>query len=83
MLLRDYLKNCGMTHAAFAEKLGTSRVYLCHMLAGRKKIGRELAKKIETATEGKVSRMEAIYPEDFEEERPDGHQLRFPSTPKN
>jgi len=82
MLLRDYLKTENIMVKHFAEMMGTSPTYLSHILKGRRRVGIDLAKKIEQLTDGKVSRVEAIYPEDFEEKNGEHTQMKFNTHPK-
>lgn len=56
------------TKKDFAEKVGISRGYLQHLLSGIKSPSVKLAKKIEEATGGKVTKEELLFPEEYPEE---------------
>jgi len=82
MLLKDYIKSNGIRIKDFADSLGTSYNYATQVINGHKRVGVEWAKKIERVTGGKVSRMEALYPEDFVEHSEMGDQMRLSNCPK-
>lgn len=82
MLLRDFLDKEGIMYQDFARDLGINRVYFYNILSGRRKVSKRLAKKIEELSKGRVSRIEALYPEDFQEEDSRGTQMRFNNMPK-
>ena len=82
MLLKDYLDLRGIEYQEFAKALGTSRTYLYHVFSGRKKLNLKRAREVEILTKGMVTRLEALYPEDFEEETAAGKQLRMSIAPK-
>ena len=50
--LRAYLANIGMTMRDFAQVIECSPMYLSHVMAGRRKIGKRLARDIRQATDG-------------------------------
>lgn len=83
MLLKDFLDKEQIMYQDFAKDLGVSRVYFYHLLSGHRKVSKKMAVKIELLTKGKVTRMEALYPEDFVEKTESGEQLRFSNLPKN
>jgi len=64
--LDEYLFKTKTSKKDFAEKLGISRGHLQHILSGIKNPSVKLAKKIEELTEGKVSKEEVLFPEDFQ-----------------
>lgn len=66
--LREYLFKKRITQVDFAERLGISRGHLGQILHGTKHPSRKLAKKIEEETEGKVTAVELLLPENFKEE---------------
>ncbi|MEC7839051.1 MAG: helix-turn-helix transcriptional regulator [Chlamydiota bacterium] len=68
MKLDEYLFRKKLSRIAFAEKIGISRGHLQHILNGSRRPSIPLAKKIEEATDGKVSKEEVLFPEDFESE---------------
>ncbi len=65
--LDEYLFKTKTTKTAFAQQLGISRGYLQHILSGIKTPSVKLAKKIEEMTEGKVSKEEVLFPEEYQE----------------
>ena len=65
--LDEYLFKTKMTKKDFAEKLGISRGHLQHILSGTKNPSVKLAKQIEEATGGKVSKEELLFPEEYPE----------------
>lgn len=67
MKLDAYLFRTKTTKKDFAEKIGISRGYLQHILSRIKNPSVKLAKKIEEATGGRVSKEEVLFPEDFPE----------------
>ena len=66
MNLDEYLSRSKITRTDFAKILGISRTHLQDILSGRRSPSKTLAKKIEEATEGKVTKEELLFPEDFE-----------------
>lgn len=68
MKLDEYLFRMKTTKKDFAEKVGISRGYLQHLLSGIKSPSVKLAKKIEEATGGKVTKEELLFPEEYPEE---------------
>jgi transcriptional regulator with XRE-family HTH domain len=65
--LDEYLFKTKTTKKDFAEKVGISRGYLQHILSGLKNPSVKLAKQIEEATGGKVSKEELLFPEEYSE----------------
>jgi transcriptional regulator with XRE-family HTH domain len=65
--LDEYLFKTKTTKTDFAEKVGISRGYLQHILSGLKNPSVKLAKQIEEATGGKVSKEELLFPEEYPE----------------
>ena len=63
MNLKDYLKS--KDKSKFAKQIGTTKNYLNLLIYGIRRPSPELAKKIEIATQGKVSRWELLYPEEY------------------
>lgn len=68
MKLDEYLFRMKTTKKDFAEKVGISRGYLQHLLSGIKSPSVKLAKKIEEATGGKVTKEELLFPEEYPED---------------
>jgi transcriptional regulator with XRE-family HTH domain len=68
--LREYLFKKRITQVDFAKQLGISRGHLGQILHSTKHPSRKLAKKIEEETEGKVTAVELLLPENFKEENP-------------
>jgi len=83
MLLKDFLDKEQIMYQDFAKDLGVSRVYFYHILSGRRKVSKKMAVKIEDLSKGHVSRIEALYPEDFVEKNGEKEQMRFKNMPKN
>ena len=67
MKLDEYLFRMKTTKKDFAEKVGISRGYLQHLLSGIKSPSVKLAKQIEEATGGKVTKEELLFPEEYPE----------------
>ena len=68
MNFREYLFKKRITQVDFAKRLGISRGHLGQILHRTKHPSRKLAKKIEEETEGKVTALELLFPENFKEE---------------
>jgi len=62
MQLREYLK--GKDRKEFACKIGTTKNYVNLLACMDRRPGPNLAARIEQATDGQVSRMELLYPEE-------------------
>lgn len=58
MDLSTYMRTCGLSQAAMADKIGVSQGMVSHWIGGRKQITPEKAKAIEAATHGAVQRHE-------------------------
>lgn len=69
MQLDEYLFRKKQTNKAFAELIGISRTHLQDILSKRRRPSVDLAKKIEMATEGKVTKEELLFPEEFEDNK--------------
>lgn len=54
MTLADYLRNTGLTHSAFAAKLGVSQVTVYRWVTGRRFPDHKMILKVEEATNRKV-----------------------------
>lgn len=65
MNLREYLFKKRITQVEFSKRLEVSRGHLNQILLGPKHPSRKLAKKIEELTEGKVSAIELLFPENY------------------
>lgn len=63
MDFREFLFKKGITQVQFAKQLGISRGHLNQILHKTKHPSRKLAKEIEAQTEGKVTAMELLFPE--------------------
>ncbi len=68
MNFREYLFKKRITQIEFAKRLGISRGHLVQILHRTKHPHRKLAKKIEEETEGRVTAVELLLPENFKEE---------------
>jgi len=66
MLLKDYLKRYKIKTREFAKLLNMTPNYASQLINGHRKITRKNAKLIEEVTDGKVSRLECLYPEEYE-----------------
>lgn len=55
-----------ITKKDFAARLQVSRGHLQEIVSGKRKPSVKLAKKIEELTEGKVSKEEVLFPEEFQ-----------------
>ncbi len=64
MKLDEYLFRTRKTQTAFAEELGIQRQYFNSLVRGRRVPGRYLARKIEKATNGQVTVLELLFPEE-------------------
>ncbi len=56
------------TKKDFAKEIGISRGHLQEIVSGKRRPSIKLAKKIEELTEGKVTKEEMLFPEDFQQE---------------
>ena len=74
MNLKEYLK--GKNKDNFAQQIGTTVNYLRLLIYGIRRPSPELAKKIEEATHGKVSRWELLYPEEYITEVTNGNKQK-------
>lgn len=75
MLLKDYLKKTGMKPYVFAELAGINREAVYRK---NRRVSVQTAEKIEKATKGQVTRMEALWPEYYEEKVEDSaEQYKF------
>lgn len=64
MNLREYLFRMRITQVDFAKKLGISRGHLGQIIAGTKHPSRKLAKNIEDITNGQVTAVELLFPDE-------------------
>lgn len=69
MDLREYLFRKRITQVDFAKKLGVSRSHLSQIIAGTKHPSRKLAKKIEEETNGHVTALEMLFPEEHPQQK--------------
>lgn len=67
MNLREWLFRNKTSVTDFAKKVEVSRTHLNLISCGVRKPSPELAKRIEKATKGKVTKEEVLFPEDFPE----------------
>lgn len=65
MELREYLFRKRITITDFSKKIGVSRHYLNRIVNKWRTPSPKLAKKIEEATKGEVTKEELLFPEDF------------------
>ena len=81
MLLGEWLEKNKISRKAFAEAIDSSSSFvgdIANMTCGA---GREMSLKIEEATEGEVTRTEAMYPSDFIDKDKNGN-IQKRSFPK-
>lgn len=62
MKLKAYLKLHGITQLQFSKDIDISRIHAQNIICGRSIAGRRIAKAIEAYTNGAVSRLEMLYP---------------------
>lgn len=65
MMLKDYLLVFDIETTKFAEHIHVSRSYASQLIHGHKSISKEMAKRIEEATDHHVTRLELLYPEEY------------------
>ena len=68
MRLKDWLKSNKMSMKLFAKKLNLSYPYIYKYIKGSRRISHDTAIKIEQITGGDISREEALWPEQFNED---------------
>lgn len=61
MNIREYLKKYGLTQQQFAEKIGVKQPTICRIMNGKNRPHAIAAEKIEAATNGEVTKEEAIW----------------------
>jgi DNA-binding transcriptional regulator YdaS (Cro superfamily) len=66
MKLDEYLFRSKISKKDFALKIGVSREHIHAMISGKRQPSPKLAKKIQDATKGEVTKEELLFPEDFE-----------------
>lgn len=67
MLLKEWIKKENSNGASFASLAGVAQPTICKLLKGQCNMHASTAVKIEKATKGEVSRVEAAWPDDYEE----------------
>lgn len=67
MILKDYIKKKNLTLREFAELSGLSYSLVCKLSMGNRKCSLKAAEAIYKATDGLVSKQEALWPADFQE----------------
>lgn len=78
MLLKQWLKREEIPPYKFAKKMGISPATLYRNLNGERRMTAKHAVIVERLTDREVTRTEAMWPEDFEEQTPTiGSQLSF------
>lgn len=60
MKLRDYLWEQGIRQEDFADTVDVGRTHLSCIITGKRKPGRKLARRIETATNGVIKAKECL-----------------------
>jgi DNA-binding transcriptional regulator YdaS (Cro superfamily) len=64
----------GLPQIKIASDLGLSPSYLSEVMTGKKKVTPDIARRIEEYTNGEVTRLEVLYPQDIElENSNNGH----------
>lgn len=63
MKLEEWQKEKNISNTELAKQLGIHVSFITHLNKGRRKFSPELALKIEQATNGAVTRMELLYPD--------------------
>ncbi len=66
MNLDEYLWRNKITKQDFANQIGISRGHIHQLINGTRSPSAKLAKKIEEATGGEVTKEELLFPEDYE-----------------
>lgn len=68
MILEEYifLNRKILKKKDLSKRLGISTTHLNNLINGSQAPSLKLAKRIEEVTEGKVSKVEALFPEDFQ-----------------
>ena len=67
MTLTEYLKKYRIDRCEFAEMCGVHRTALSSYLGGKMSFGKKRALMISTATKGRVSIQEVMFPKDIQE----------------
>lgn len=65
MILKDWLKKNNISPNRFSKMIGADPSTIYRTLSEEQKVTPRYAKLIEEATNGEVSRLEAIWPEDY------------------
>lgn len=81
MILKDWLRKEGLLPYQFARQAGFAPATIYKSISGDQRLSARLAVKVEALTSGQVSRTEAIWPEDYQEEVEGGTQMR--TVPKS
>lgn len=77
MILEDWLKKEKINPCKFAKSIGAEPSVIYRNLSGAHKLSAKYAVKVEKATGGEVSRIEAIWPEDFIDKKGKMEQMSF------
>ena len=77
MLIKDYLKKNEISIYEFTRKVGIDPGNFRAYLHGRRGMSPRVAVMIEQATLGIVSRCECIWPEDYQDKKNGGTQMRM------
>ena len=67
MILKDWIKKENIKAYKFAKKIGMAKATIYKTLAGQQRMSSKFAVIVEKATNGEVSRTEAVWPEIFTE----------------
>ncbi|HEY9160001.1 MAG TPA: hypothetical protein VIS94_02800 [Desulfomonilia bacterium] len=68
MTLKTWLQINSINQKTVADELKISRSYFCQIAAGKRIPTKDIALRIEGYTNGKVSRMELLYPREIRHE---------------
>jgi len=66
MKIEEFLEKENMSIAKFALNIGVHYTHILRIVNGQRRPSPELALKIEQATDGQVTRLELLYPENNE-----------------
>ena len=67
MQLKEYLEVTGISRLYFSNLIGIRESNLSRYITGKVRPSLNMASKIEEATQGHVSRLEVLYPSEYEE----------------
>lgn len=65
MKLKEWLKKNNVTQTKMGVDFKTSSSFINNISMNRQPVGKKLAKRIEEYTDGEVTRLELLYPEEY------------------